>query len=76
LEPAYITTAEAARRARAAGFSRFSPLTIRRWAGRYSIGHRIGGRWVIDRAKLDALLRGEEEREATPSLLSAAGLER
>jgi hypothetical protein len=49
---AWITTPEAARRA-----SR-STQTLRRWASRYSIGRKVGGRFEIDASGLELILAG------------------
>jgi hypothetical protein len=40
----------------AAGLAGRDPSTIRRWCLRYKIGRRVGGRWLVDRAKLLALI--------------------
>lgn len=47
----YITTAEAIRRA---GVSR---PTIIAWCREYGIGFKVGGRWRVDGAKLNDLLK-------------------
>ncbi len=35
-----------------------STATVLRWIARFGIGHRVGGRYVVDAASLDALLTG------------------
>ena len=33
--------------------------TIRKGAARYGLGRRLGGRWLLSRAKVEAFLRGD-----------------
>ena len=40
----------------AAKAARVSKLTIRRWCERYDIGHKVGGRWLVARSKLEEFI--------------------
>ncbi len=41
----------------AAAIANRDERTIRRWCSRFKIGGKVGGRWTVDRARLEALLR-------------------
>ncbi len=42
----------------AAGRAGCSTATVLRWIARFGIGRRVGGRYVVDAARLDAFLAG------------------
>jgi len=42
---------------RAAAVAGRDERTIRRWCERYRIGEKVAGRWSVDRARLEALLK-------------------
>ena len=41
-----------------AGMTGVDYYTLRRWAEKYGIGRKIGGRWYISRSKLQAFIAG------------------
>ena len=32
--------------------------TVRKWAARYGLGRKLGGRWLLSRSRFEAFLRG------------------
>ena len=61
----FITTAEAVEMHEARGFGPVGKFTIIYWCKQYGIGLKIGGRWKVDRQKLEKLLSGGT-RERSP----------
>ncbi len=53
----YITPAEAMKLHKKAGFGPIGKFTIVDWCKRHGIGLKIGGRWKVDRAKFEKLLK-------------------
>ena len=41
--------------------ARVCSATIHKWCVKYRLGHKVGGRWRVDRNNLDRFLRGDAE---------------
>ena len=48
----------------AALYARVTPQAILIWTDQYDLGERIGGRWHIDKDKLDKLLEARRQLAA------------
>lgn len=51
-EIVYIKTADARKIIFQAGVGAPTPTTLISWISKYKLGKKIGGRWVVDRQKL------------------------
>ena len=47
----------------AIGLEAPTDVTLMNWIRQYSMGHKIGGHWVLIEEKFHAFLRGELERQ-------------
>ena len=65
-EPTYITVTQAMEIHEQVGYGSIHIATMRQWASKYSFGRKVGGKWYINKVKLENFLTtGVDDGEET-----------